>query len=410
MEQPVLTPSESIHSYTHKMHACQYQGKGDLKWTEVPIPLITDPTDAIIQVTATSICGSDLHLYHGRIPGVSFGNITGHEAVGFVLKAGTQCKKFKKGDRVVLSGVIACGKCSYCRRKEYSSCDTTNKSKYQEGLYGHHIGAVLGYGKMLGGYEGCQAEYVRVPFADVNLFHIPNELSDKQALAVADFASSGYHGAELAQIKEGDNVVIFGCGPVGLMTQMWAKYRGAARVAAIDIDERRLKFAQEYFGSELINPKNEDPIEAARRLFPGGPDKVIDCVGFRPPEGFFRKIEEALKLESDVPNIVNMAIQMVRKNGTVTLIGDYLRYCDHFNLGALMEKHLTINGGHASPQSYYHLIFDAMKAGKVDPTVIFTHTFPFTKIGEVYKILDKHEGGVLKPYLIPDTMLDQSTF
>jgi len=375
---------------------------------EVPVPIVTDATDVVVKVTASTVCGSDLHLYHGKIPQTKTGDIIGHESVGVVYDVGAGVTKFKKGDRVVISAVIACGQCDHCRRKEWSCCDTTNASKLQKELYGHNTGALFGYSHTMGGYDGCQAEYVRVPFGDVNLFPIPNELSDKQALVVADIACTGYHGTELANVKTGDNVVIFGCGPVGLMAQMWSKFRGANHVVAIDIEPYRLDFAKKNFGSDVINSKEENVLEAVQKRFPGGPDKVIDCVGFRFPDNWLHKVEQALKLETDAPNIVNTCIEICRKNGTVTLIGDYVGYTNHFNIGAMMEKHLTMNGGQLWPHNYYELIFDALKSGKVDPTVVFTHTFPLSKCDEAYQIFDSHEGGIIKPYLIPDSLLNQT--
>jgi len=261
---------------------------------------------------------------------------------------------------------------------------------------------------MMGGYDGCQAEYVRVPFADVNLFLIPEGVSDKQALCLADFACTGYHGAELADVKEGDQVVIFGCGPVGLMAQMWSKYRKASRVIAIDIDAQRLEFAKEKFGVETINAKDKDPIDAVHNLIPGGPDKVIDCVGFRFPQEFFKKMQLGSKGATETSNIVNAAIKMVRKNGRITLIGDYEPITKDFMIGALMEKHLTLNGGEQWPHKYYKQIFEAMSKGLVDPAVVLTHTFPLSKIDEAYKQFEKPEGGVIKPFVLPDDIYNKT--
>jgi threonine dehydrogenase-like Zn-dependent dehydrogenase len=410
MENPIKTPSETRYHQSRKMQSCQCSGKEDLKMREAPVPIVTDPTDAIIKVTASSICGSDLHLHSGKPLQTERGAITGHESVGIVDDVGEGVKNFKKGDRVVISSVIACGQCDYCRRKEWSCCDTTNPSKLQEETHGHRTAALFGFSHTLGSYDGCQAEYVRVPFADINLFPIPNEISDKQALTVPDIASTGYHGTELADIRPGDKVVVFGCGPVGLMSQMWSKFRGADQVVAIDIDPRRLDFARKHFGSEVINSNEVDPIEAVKKLFPGGPDKIIECVGFRSSSSWLHKFEKALKLESESPTILNTAIEMVRKNGRITILGDYTGYVNHFNLGALMEKHLTMNGGQLWPHKYYSIIFDAILSGKVDPTVVFTHSFPLSKCDEAYKLLDRQEEGMLKPYLVPDSLMSQTEY
>jgi threonine dehydrogenase-like Zn-dependent dehydrogenase len=397
-------PSKAKYDETRTMKAIQFNGKECMKMGDVPVPLVTDSTDVVVKVTASTICGSDLHLYHDLIPQMVKGFIVGHESVGVVDEVGPEVKNFKKGDRVVISAVISCGQCEYCKRKEWSCCDTTNKDTSQKELYGHNTGSLFGYTDTFGGYDGCQAEYVRVPFADVNLFPIPANISDKQALCVADIACTGFHGAHLADVQPGERVVVFGCGPVGLMAQMWSKFRGASRVIAIDVDEQRLNFARDKLGSEIVNSKEVNPIEAVKTLVPGGPDKVIDCVGFRFPEGFLHKVEWKLGLETDSPNIVNTAIEMVRKAGRITLIGDYVAYTNHFNLGAMMEKHLTVNGGQLWPHNYYKLIFEAMASGKVDPTFVFTHTYPLSKGAEAYDIFDKHADGMIKPYLLPDSL------
>jgi threonine dehydrogenase-like Zn-dependent dehydrogenase len=399
--------SPAKYDETQKMMALQFNGKKSVKVGMVHVPKVTDPTDVVVRATALTICGSDLHLYHDEVPQLPKGYILGHESVGIVEEVGPGVKLFKKGDRVVVSAVIACGMCDYCKRGEWSCCDTTNTDLVQKELYGHNTGALFGYTETMGGYDGCQAEFIRVPFADINLFPIPANITDKQALVIADIACTGFHGAHLADVKSGDRVVVFGCGPVGLMAQMWSIYRGASQVIAIDVDEQRLQFSRDKLGCEIVNSKEVDPIKAVKTLIPGGPDKVIDCVGFRFPEGFLHKVEKAIGLETDSPNIVNTAIEMVRKNGRVTLIGDYIGYTNHFNIGAMMEKHLTINGGQLWPHKYYKFIFDAIASGKIDPTFVFTHTFPLSKGDQAYDLFDKHAFGMIKPYLIPDSIYSQ---
>jgi threonine dehydrogenase-like Zn-dependent dehydrogenase len=305
---------------------------------------------------------------------------------------------------VIISAVIACGTCAYCKRGEWSCCDNTNSSQFQEWLHGHRTAALFGYSDTLGGFDGSQAEYARVPFADVNMFKIPSQISDAQALTCCDIACTGFHGCELAEVKEGDNVVVFGCGPVGLMCIMWCKHRKAARVIAIDVDQNRLDFAQKNFGVEVINAGESDPVKKMPALIPSGPDKVIDCVGFRFPDNLLHKIERALYLETDSPNIVNSAIEMVRKNGIIALIGDYLGYANHFNIGGLMEKHLTIRGGQLWAHAYIEQILDLMASGAVDPTVVFTHKLPLSRIDEGYQMFDNHSDNMLKILILPDTI------
>jgi len=408
MQVQTPTPSKSEYDKSRKMLACRWHGKEDIKAEQVPVPLITDPTDAIVRVTATSIGGSDLHMYHSKFPGLEKGDIIGHESVGVIDQVGSQVSKLKKGDRVVISPIISCGECDYCKRREWSCCETTNPSKLQEEQYGSRTCGLLGYSCKFGGYDGCQAEFVRVPFAEVNLFPIPNNITDKQAVLVSDVASSSFHANVLADTKEGDRVVVIGSGPVGLLTQMWAKARGASIVVAIDVDQSRLELAKRLYKSETINAKDTDVLEAVKKIIPGGPDKVIDCVGFRFPEEALHKTEMLLKAETDSPNIVNLAIKMVRKNGRITLIGDYVGSANQFNIGAFMEKHLTMNGGQSWPHNYSSMIFEAISSGKIDPTVVITHTFPLSKCEEAYKRCDRHEDDCMKVLLLPDDIYDQT--
>jgi threonine dehydrogenase-like Zn-dependent dehydrogenase len=397
------TPSKVCYDQHRKMLSAQWFGKRSVKIMESPVPLVTDLTDAVVKVTATTVCGSDLHFYHNDISGMNKGDILGHECVGIVDDIGPDVTNFKKGDRVVVSAVIACGRCNYCKRGEWSCCETTNLSKEQRDKYGHNTSGLFGYSSQTGGYDGCQAEYVRVPYADVNLFKIPDEIPDNQALLIADSACTGLHGVELVEVQEDDNVVVFGCGPVGLMCIMWCKFKKAKSIIAIDVDAERLHFAMTKYGAIPINSKDENPVKAVRKYFLDGPDKVIDCVGFSYPDDLKHKFEKAMGLESDSPNIVNAAIEMCRKNGKIALIGVYIGFTNHFNIGAFMEKHLTMRGGQLWPHKYYSMIFNLMKQGVIDPSIIFTHLYPLSKIEEVYSMFDKHEDGMIKPLIIPDS-------
>ena len=398
----ITSSKKALRDENNKMHAAVYKGKRDIRILEVPRPLITDLTDAIVRITATSICGSDLHLYNGEIPS-SFveGYTFGHEAVGIVDEVGVGVKKFKKGDRVVISSVVACGQCEYCLNGEMSCCDVTNKSATQKEMFGHNTSALFGYSELFGGLDGTQAEYVRVPVADINLFRIPEGLDDKRALLVSDIACTGFHGCELADVREGDTVVIFGCGPVGLMTAMFAKFRKARIVISIDIDSFRLQFAKTHFSVETINSSQVDPIQAVLKILPLGPDKVIDCVGFRFPKSFLHKIQRTLGFETDSPNILNSAIQMCRKNGKIALIGDYFGVMNGFLIGAFMNKHLAMRGGQLWPHKYKDIIFQALLNNEINPSVVFTHTIDLSKVPTAYYQLDKHDENLLKILIIP---------
>jgi threonine dehydrogenase-like Zn-dependent dehydrogenase len=402
LQYSLKLPTKLRKDMLNKMHGAVLTGKKKIEYREVGSPLVTDPTDAIVKITATTVCGSDLHIYNGQLlMKYVEGYIIGHEAVGIVQDMGSEVKNLKKGDRVVISAIISCGSCEFCKRGEMSCCDLTNISKDQETQYGHNTGGIFGYSELVGGYDGLQAEFARVPYADVNLFKVPEGISDRQAVLISDIVCTGFHGCELADVQDGDNVVVFGCGPVGLMAQMWAKYR-KANVVAIDVDQQRLDFAQQKFGVNIVNSKTQDPVEVINSLIPGGPNKVIDCVGLRFPQDLLHKFERFLRIESDSPNIVNAAIKMCRKNGKIALIGDYFGFVNHFNIGALMEKHLTISGGQLWPHRYVDKIFELIKSGDIDPSVVITHTFPLSQISEVYRKFDAHEQGMIKCLVIPD--------
>jgi threonine dehydrogenase-like Zn-dependent dehydrogenase len=269
------------------------------------------------------------------------GDILGHEGVGIVEQVGSEVKTLKEGDRVVISAIISCGDCEYCMKGQVSLCVNTNPNTQMETMYGDKLAGVFGYSHLLGGYEGCQAEFVRVPIGDVNCLKIPDSLPDEKAILLSDIACTGWHANELGEVTEGKTVAIWGCGPVGLMAIMWAKFRGASRIIAIDDVADRLQIAR-TFGAETINfNETSDVVAAIRDLIPGGPDVGIETAGFRFPQTLLHKAERAIHAETDSPEIVTQIIKTVKKGGNISLIGDYYAYANHFPIGALMEKSKT---------------------------------------------------------------------
>jgi len=383
------------------MNALTWHGKEDMRVSTVPCPAITDPTDVVIRVTSTTVCGSDLHMYHHEVTGMEKGDILGHEFMGVIEEVGPSVRDMKIGDRVVVSAVIACGSCHYCKKQQFSLCDTTNPSSMMEPVYGQRIAGVFGYSHMTGGFEGGQAEYVRIPYGDFNCLKIPAHLRDEQVLFLSDIACTGWHANELAEVTRGETVVVWGCGPVGLMAQMWAKFRGASRVVGIDCVPERLNKAQ-LLGSEIIDFSKVEVVKALKELFPYGPDKCIDAAGFRfPGRSLVHTLERAVKLESDAATVLNEAIIAIRKGGVIGVVGDYFQSTNHFKIGALMEKGLTMRGSQVFVHKYWKELLSYIESGKVDPTFVITHTLPLKRGDEAYRAFDKKEDGAIKIILKP---------
>ncbi|KAL9644785.1 hypothetical protein ABK040_012439 [Willaertia magna] len=399
-EEIKFPETQSKKDPTATMRALQWEGKQNVTVNTVPKPMVTEPKDAIVRISTTTICGSDLHLYFGEFGGMKKGDIIGHECVGYVESVGSEVRNIKVGDRVVVSAVISCGECEYCKKGLMSCCDRTNPSKEMEALYGHRTGALFGYSHLTGGYEGCQADYVRVPIADVNLLPVANDkLTDEQLIVLADIACTGWHANELACVDAGDVVCIWGAGPVGLMACMWAIYRGASRVIIIDGEEYRLQLAKNQFVDKLdtINFHNvDDVVKEIQRICPNGPDKCIEAVGFRFQRGILHTIERALYLETDQPQTLNECILACKKGGRIGIVGDYLAFCNHFNIGAFMEKSLGMAGGQVLVQKYWKHLLQIIESGQVDPTFCMTHKMSFDEAAKAYKMFANYEDGAVK--------------
>ncbi|KAJ3045551.1 hypothetical protein HDV00_009208 [Rhizophlyctis rosea] len=400
-DEPTSTTPKYKARPGQQMKAIAWYGKEDLRLIEVPVPAVTDPADAVVRVTGSTICGSDLHLLHGDIMQLQKGDITGHEAMGIIEEIGPAVKNFKVGQKVVLAFNIGCGTCRYCIDGLYTMCETTNNSTVMEKLYGQKLGGIMGYGHFGGGFAGCQAEYVRMPFADTNLIAVPDDLPEERALYLSDIVCTAYHAVEQAGVKAGETVGIWGLGPVGLHVAQWLKLKGVSRIIGIDNVPYRLDLAKREWGVEPINfDVDKNVVGRVYELVPGGLDRAIDCAAFRYAKGVLHKVQRSVGLETDTSEIVNEEIQSVRKFGTIALIADYAGPCNGFLIGALMEKGINLIGcGQAPVQKYWHTILNLIQQEKFDPVKIVTHRFPFEEAVDVYKKFDAKEGQIIKVFL-----------
>lgn len=398
---PTSTPTQPKYDETRKMHALVWHGKKDVRYDEVPVPLITDTTDIVLKITATTICGSDLHLYTGAMLTMREGDILGHEFMGIVEDVGPAVEKVKKGDRVVVAFGIACGMCSYCGREEYTACDTTNPSTLMENMYGHRTAAIYGYSHLTGGVPGGQSEFVRVPFADVNCLVLPDDIPDDKGLFLSDVIPTSFHGTELANVQKGSTVAIWGLGPIGLLTARWCQIRGASRIIGIDWVPERLSIAKNRLGIETIDFKNQDTVKTLMKMVPGGLDCTIECAGFEYPKTMIHKVEMAVGLETDSADILTEMITCTRKFGNVSIIGVYSGTTNHFPIGAMMEKDLTVRGGQCPSQKYWKMCVEKLRSGEFDPTFIISHRATLAAGPQLYQSFNDRKDGVIKVFLRP---------
>jgi threonine dehydrogenase-like Zn-dependent dehydrogenase len=373
------------------MKATCWMGKQKVKVEEVPDPRIINARDAIIRVTSTAICGSDLHLYNGFVPSMEKGDVLGHEFMGEVVEVGPEVRKLKAGDRVVVPFPIACGNCSMCRHQLYACCEVSNPNAWMaEKLWGHSPAGLFGYSHMLGGYAGGQAEYVRVPFADVGPLKVPETLSDEQVLFLSDIFPTGYMGAEMCDIKPGQVIAVWGAGPVGQFAIASARLLGAERIIAIDRFPYRLRMAKEKAGAtDTINYEEVDVHEALKDLTGGrGPDACIDAVGLE-AHGHgatyaYDRAKQALMLESDRPIALRQAIRACRNGGTVSVIGVYGGLIDKFPMGAVINRGLTIRAGQCHVQKYARSLLARIERGEIDPSFVITHRMKLSDAAQGY--------------------------
>ena len=380
--------------------ALQWYGDRDVRVLETSVPAITEPTDVICRVTGTTVCGSDLHLYHKEIMQLQRGEILGHEWMGIVDEVGSAIKNIKVGDRVVASFQIACGTCKFCQEGLSSMCDKTNSSSVQEKLYGKPFAGLFGYSHFAGGFAGGQAEFVRCPFGDTNLLKIPDSVPAEKALYLSDIIPTSYHAVKCAEVKEGSSVAIWGAGPIGLLAAKWSKLEGAARVIVIDNVKERLAVAKRL-GCDIINFNEISKVEEEiYKLEPNGVDCGIDAAAFRYTKGVLHTVQRAVGLETDSSEIVNEALRAVRKFGTISLVADYAAYTNQFLIGALMEKGITLRGaGQAPVQKYWKDLLKMIEKGEFDPTFILSHRFAIEEFAELYAAFDKKEMGIMKTFV-----------
>jgi threonine dehydrogenase-like Zn-dependent dehydrogenase len=388
------------------MKANCWMGKKRVEVEEVPDPKILNSQDAIVKITSTAICGSDLHLFNGFIPTMERGDILGHEFMGEVVEVGPEVKNLRIGDRVVVPFPISCGQCLACQAGLFSVCENSNPNAWiAEKLLGHSPAGVFGYSHMLGGFAGGQAEYARVPFADVGPLKVPEELTDDQVLFLSDIFPTGYMGAEMCDIQRGDVIAVWGAGPVGQFAIASAYLLGAEKVIAIDRFPYRLQMAKERAGAaEVINYEQTPVREALLEMTGGrGPDKCIDAVGMEahghPAVYAYDRAKQALMLESDRPIALREAILNCRNGGVVSVIGVYGGFIDKFPMGSVMNRSLTIRSGQCHVQRYMKPLLERIQNGEIDPSFVITHRLPLDEAPRGYDMFLNKEDNCEKVVL-----------
>lgn len=385
------------------MKAAVFHKPGDISVDTVDDPRIEDPRDIILKVTSTAICGSDLHILSGAVPQAS-NLIMGHEFMGIVEETGSAITNLKRGDRVVVPFPIACGSCFFCTHGASPACENSNHEHYGPNgdMLDQKGGALFGYTDLYGGYSGGQAEYVRVPYADISPRIVPDNLTDEQALFLTDIFPTGWTAIDWAQLKGGEVVAIFGSGPVGLMAQKAAWMNGASRVIAIDPLDYRLERARRVNNVETINPHNTDPVEAIRAMTGGrGADVCVDAVGYEPERSFMDKVKATINFEKGSMKVLDMCFQAVRRSGTVSIMGVYGSPYDNFPMHRIFDKGITIRQGQAPVLNYIDKLIDLVSTGKVVLDDIISHKLPLSEAAHAYKIFDNKEDDCVKVVLKP---------
>ncbi|HSB74174.1 MAG TPA: zinc-dependent alcohol dehydrogenase [Terriglobales bacterium] len=389
------------------MKALCWYGKEDVRVETVPDPKILNPHDAIIEITRTAICGSDLHLYDGFIPTMEAGDILGHEFMGEVVETGREVNNLKRGDKVVVPFTIACGHCFYCKRGLWSACDNTNPNAWMmEKLYGYSGSGLFGYSHLMGGYAGGQAQYVRVPFANVGPLQIPDGVPDDKVLFLSDIFPTGYMAAENCDIKPGDVIAIWGCGPVGQFAIRSARLLGAEKVIAIDRFPERLQLAERGGAETLDYSRCDDVVEELKFRTGGrGPDACIDAVGMEAHagtiSGIYDEIETRLFLETDRPMVLRQAIQACRKGGTVSIPGVYAGFLNKLNFGAAFGKGLTFKMGQTNMHKYMKPLLEKIMDGAIDPSEVISHRVALRDAPLMYKVFRDKQDRCTKVVLDP---------
>ncbi|SMP78492.1 zinc-dependent alcohol dehydrogenase [Noviherbaspirillum suwonense] len=389
------------------MRALCWHGAKDVRVDNVPDPKLLNPRDAILKITSTAICGSDLHLYDGYIPTMEKGDILGHEFMGEVVELGSAVTNLKVGDRVVVPFPIACGQCFFCEEQQHSLCENSNpNAPMAEKMWGHSPAGIFGYSHLTGGYAGGQAEYVRVPYADVGPIRVPDGLDDEKVLFLSDILPTGYMAAENCDIKPGHVVAVWGCGPVGQFAIQSAYLLGAERVIAIDRFPERLRMARELSRAETINYEEVDVLDALKTITGGrGPDACIDAVGMEAHGvglvGAYDRVKQAMMLETERPNALREALMACRNGGVVSIPGVYGGFLDKMPIGSFMNRSLTLKTGQTHVQRYLKPLLDRVQKGEIDPSVIITHRMPLEQAPEAYKMFRDKQDQCVKVVLKP---------
>lgn len=389
------------------MKALCWFGKKDVRVETVPDPQILNPHDAIIRVTRTAICGSDLHLYDGYIPTLEQGDILGHEFMGEVVEVGPEVKKLRVGDKVVVPSSICCGECYFCKSGLWSACDNTNPNAWMlEKLYGHNAAGLFGYSHLYGGYAGGQAQYVRVPMADVGPLRIPNDMPDEKVLFLSDIFPSGYQAAEQCDIKPGQVLAVWGCGPVGQFAIRSAFMLGAGRVIAIDRFPERLQLAARANAEVLNYEEIPDLVETLKTMTGGrGPDACIDAVGMEAHghsvDAYVDEAKQALGLTLDRPLVLRQILQVCRKGGVVSIPGVYGGFLDRIPFGAAFGKGLTLRMGQTHTIRYMQPLLDRIQSGEIDPSEVISHRVALDDAPRMYEIFCNKEDHCTKVVLDP---------
>jgi threonine dehydrogenase-like Zn-dependent dehydrogenase len=390
------------------MKALCWYGSEDVRVENVPEPTILNPRDAVVKITLSAICGSDLHLYDGFIPTMKKGDILGHEFMGEVVEVGREVKNLRAGDRVVVPFTISCGRCFFCKRDLWSLCDNSNpNASWAEKLYGQTPSGLFGYSHLFGGYAGGQAQYARVPFADVGPLKIENGLSDEQVLFLSDIFPTGYMAAENCNIRPGDTIAVFGCGPVGQFAIRSAFMLGAERVIALDLIPARLRMAREG-GAETLDVHDTDVVDALKQMTGGqGPDACIDSVGMEAHStttfpAMYDRAKQALMLQTGRSHVLRQCIQACRKGGVVSIPGVYGGLIDKFPIGAAFNKGLTFKMGQTHMQRYMRPLFERIQRGEIDPSFLITHRASLEDAPRMYKTFRDEKDECLKVVLKPN--------
>lgn len=389
------------------MKALTWHGKSDIRCESVPDPKIENGRDAIIKVTACAICGSDLHIFDGVIPSMEHGDIVGHETMGEVVEVGSDNKALKVGDRVVVPFTIACGECFFCKRGHFSGCERSNPNRKKAAkLWGNSPAGLFGYSHLLGGFSGGQAEYMRVPYADVGPIKVPDSLTDEQVLFLSDIFPTGYMAAEFCDIKPGDTIAVWGCGPVGQMAIKSAFLLGAERVIAIDTVPERKALA-EASGALVLDFRDEDIYDRIMDLTAGrGADACIDAVGTEPDtmsgfDAIVDRVKVATFMGTDRPHVLRQAIHCCRNFGIVSIVGVYGGFVDKIPMGSAINRGLTFRMAQTPVQHYLPILLERIERGDIDPSFVITHWAGLEEGPELYKTFRDKKDGCIKVVLKP---------